>query len=624
MRKSMIILIILAAVVGLGYVYLQSRVLTTGEEYLPDSKVIERLKVIKVHEKDGVYTFDDARMERRDGNIILHLKGSPYEMGYQHGILLKDDIREGVVPIFADPISHVSEYRDKPAWMRKLLLKYLEFAVYAPVERNTPQEYLEELKGIADGCGLDYKTIFIANFKSDLAMAMMPKVIEKRAGDLGLTVGCSSFAVSGPATLDGKLIFGRNTDYSGQGRWGHHQTIVFYEPKDNYSYVKVSTAGLIKCNSAMNEMGLVIGGHFMGFSGSSPEGVSFTILENEIMRKAKNIKEAIGILKEHHLGGTFGFLIADSKSRDAVAIEATDDVMGIRAMEGGSICLTNFATTPELKKVDLVAKYNLVMRDMVGRYTRLEELIKENYGRITPAVAAEFMGDHLDIVAGKERGTGITICASNNVTSVVFLPEEGFFWVATGVGPACSNRYIGFDFWAEIKGERPDISPEVLSGYQWKNKSHKQGLMAFMEAYIAYEQDPRDTEQVLFHLGRARDVDPQEPIYNRMIARLLIHQGDYHKAIELLHTSLNLPQSPNESALTHLLLAQAYDLEGKREDALSMYQKVMALRGKYGRDYLLGINDMVCGFAQKGINSPFTTRDIHDISIGFHTETGLE
>ncbi len=55
-----------------------------------------------------------------------------------------------------------------------------------------------------------------------------------------------------------------------------------------------------------------------------------------------------------------------------------------------------------------------------------------------------------------------------------------------------------------------------------------------------------------------------------------------------------------------------------------MYKKVLALREKYKKDYLLGINDIVYGLARKGIREPFTNKDIVDIPIGFNTETGLE
>ena len=39
-------------------------------------------------------------LEEVDGYRVLHVKGTPYEMGYQQGALLKDDIRENVRYLF--------------------------------------------------------------------------------------------------------------------------------------------------------------------------------------------------------------------------------------------------------------------------------------------------------------------------------------------------------------------------------------------------------------------------------------------------------------------------------------------------------------------------------------------
>ena len=39
-------------------------------------------------------------LENHNGYRVLHLKGTPYEMGYQQGALLRDDIRENVHYLF--------------------------------------------------------------------------------------------------------------------------------------------------------------------------------------------------------------------------------------------------------------------------------------------------------------------------------------------------------------------------------------------------------------------------------------------------------------------------------------------------------------------------------------------
>ncbi len=620
-KVCMILLVTVLLIIISGFMLFTARTLGSGNRYRQESTGINT----QAFEQKGARQYlGTAWRERKEGTIMLHLEGSPYEMGYQHGALLRDEIRNGVVPVFSDPIGHTLEYRKKPAWLRWLLTKYLEISIFSPIERATPREYLEELKGISDGCGIPYREIFIANFKSDLTMIMAVRQIKARAGKLVVSPECSSFAAAGPNTPDGELVFGRNTDYAGQGRWMNNQVLFFYKPRGGIAYVRVDTAGLIKCNTAMNAKGLVVGGHFMAFDGAKPQGISFTVFENEIMRKASSIDEAVEIVKRSPVCGSFGLVVADGKSRKAVAMEAVSNVLGIVPMKDDYVRLTNCATSNELQPRDLMARHNLVMRDLFGRLSRLDALIAQSRGHITPAKAAEIMGDHYDTVTKTERSTGIGVCAANNVTSAVFMPARGLFWVATGKEPACNNTYTGFDLAAELAGGISELDTPVLPGYNWQDTSHERGLYEYMQAFALFEQNPDDTRMILAHLDNAAAADPGEPVYNEMAARLLIHAGRYTEALKRIKATFTLLQSPNELALHRLLAGQCLDLMGRHEEACSCYREMQSLGKAHGRDYLKGINDFLVGLSYALEKKPFGIRDLSFVPIGFSQESGLE
>lgn len=629
MKKAITVLVIaVILLLVIGCVAARMLTVSNGSAYRPGEDVRTRLEATELVDGEDTRTFGDAWLRVERDNYVLHLSGTSYEMGYQHGILMADEIKDGVFPVFSDPIGHNPSFADSPAILVKLITMYLEITVYRPIEKNTPPEYLEEIAGIADGAGLSYRDVFVANFLSDLSMAMVPGVITEKAVDLGLAVDhvaeCSSFVASNTATRDGSLVFGRNTDYSGQGRWGRYQTIFFYEPADGLRYVKISTAGLLKCNAAMNEAGLVVGGHFMAYDGSRPDGVSFTVFENEIMRRAQTIDDALKILEETPRGGCFALMLADGKDGRGVVAESSPEVLGVREMEDDTIALTNYATTSDLEPLDLMMRYNLVLRNLVGRHVRLKELLSEYHGSITPELAAAFMSDHRDVIMDRERGTGITVCSDNNVTSAVFSPEDGRFWVATGPEPACTNPYVGFDFEAGFSGEFPPVDPEVLPGYEWEADYRRIALEVYMKAYLAYTDDPGNKEAALSYIAEAITIDPTEPIYYRMAGRLLIHQGQYREALGVLSRSLEFLQSPNERAQTYLLLGQAYDMAGKRENALAMYEEVIGLSEGGGEDYLSSINYFVAALARMGMEAPFTPEDLDTVPIAFSLESGFE
>ena len=621
-RIGLFLFVIALAALGLGY-YMYSQGVSSGDDYRPESATPSTWSYQPAANFGEDSRLGPARARDLNGCVVIHLKGGPYEMGYQHGRLLRQEVKTGTVPVFARPLDSQPELRDRHVLSRRLLQLWLEYKVYGPIERHTPRPYLEELKGIADGADLDFETVFTASFLSDLTMAMLPSTIGRKLKALGAGE-CSSLAVSGPATADGRLLFGRNTDYSGQGRWSNKQTVFFYEPDQGYKYVRVSTAGLIKCNSAMNEKQIVVGGHFMGFDGSSPEGWSFTVLEHEIMRRAGTLDEAVRIIKDAPRGGAFGLVVADGKTGRAAVVEAAGDRIGVREMTGGRLFLTNFATTPELEKVDLLQRRDLALRDVMGRYQRLDALSQELFGRLNPENMAAVMGDRVDAATGEERGMGFSICTALNVTSAVFQPETGLFWVAVGPEPACGNQYWGLDFWAEFENRAPENPPGVLNGYQWESPRRAEGVEAYLAALINFRNWPDEHNPILAELIRARSSDPGEPTYYRIQALYRLHRQEYVLAEELLQRALTLPQSNNERALGDLMLGMIYDLTDRRDAARTLYGQALNVSAKNTTDRVTSVGLAVTASARHWLETPFTREHLNLIPLKFHPETGFE
>ncbi|MBN1938919.1 MAG: hypothetical protein JW843_04990 [Candidatus Aminicenantes bacterium] len=85
---------------------------------------------------------------------FLDLQGSPYEMGLAHGQALKAEIIEMVGRWKAD----LAQTYDMPA--ETFIRSFLAFTDFKPaIERWTPG-LLDEVRGIADGAGFDFETMF--------------------------------------------------------------------------------------------------------------------------------------------------------------------------------------------------------------------------------------------------------------------------------------------------------------------------------------------------------------------------------------------------------------------------------------------------------------------------------
>jgi tetratricopeptide (TPR) repeat protein len=254
------------------------------------------------------------------------------------------------------------------------------------------------------------------------------------------------------------------------------------------------------------------------------------------------------------------------------------------------------------------------------------QLIRKNYSKIDPELAAAFMGDHIQYPTGYERATQAVLGVADNVNSMVFSPEDLKFWVASGKAPVCNNRFIGFDFTAEMNGVPSVLEPAFLEGYQFLSHNKRRGMDKYIEALKLYEHDSSKVDEILDLLHEASQIDPTEPSHLRIIAKMLLHQKKYEEAIRQLQVALPLKQSLNEKAQNHLLLGILYDLTNQRQQALNNYQAIDSLVSQEGADPWFRINRILLAYKQKYEISPFSIKDMKDntVLISFTQESGIE
>jgi hypothetical protein len=158
------------------------------------------------------------------GWIYLHIEGQPYERGYQHGRLMAAEIPRYMQRCAAD----LDPKGKSKSWD---LARTTAGALFL---RGFDQEILQEMKGIADGASdagarwegrpIDLTDIVVVNTTVELgdlkdALPVTPNGLE------GLPLAapnygnrrrpaldhCSSFAATGPATRDGRMVIGHTT-----------------------------------------------------------------------------------------------------------------------------------------------------------------------------------------------------------------------------------------------------------------------------------------------------------------------------------------------------------------------------------------------------------------------------
>lgn len=598
-----VILLIFAAVSPLG----------NGDIYRPSPETVRTLKALEKEEKDGCTFLGDANLELRHGLYVLKLAGSPYQMGYQHGALLKDQIRTGAVPYFDEAVENISPLNEMHPIVRWFMRRYFDWAIFLPLVINSPRRYIEELKGLADGCGLPFAVVLRGNMLSELSMCL-GKSLGRRYAKLTETPGCTSFAAYGDITSDGDLIVGRNTDYFGVGLWDKAHTVMFYQPEDGYKFVNISSAGLIKCNTCMNEKGIFLGGHFMYSDDVSPRGVGFSAFELEIMKRAASIDEAFQLVSQNRRAGAFAYLIVDGMEKDAAVIEACANAVEMRKAEDDRIWQTNFATTDAFRPHDFRLRLGIT-KNPESRFERMRWLLDQHRGTVDVSKAARFMGDHLDMCSGSLRPSGHVIGTLMNLTSAVFKPGSLDFWVASGPAPAANNTFFGFNLHEELRGDPHLVELPELGGNPYAETSLFQALRKYYQAVLWLTIPPIDGEAAYKVVQELTREYPDEVAYLLVGAKMALKQGDSLTAHQHLTHAANLPVSRSETAQINLLLGYCQDLDNNRPRALDYYRSVIESAEAGEVSVLRTINPFVLAEAERRIRKAFNVEDAGKIEI---------
>jgi hypothetical protein len=130
---------------------------------------------------EGDFSFEKGspRLEYHNSIPVVHLYGSPAEMGQQYGSILQKQL---------EALAFISG----KFFPEKTLNRYLEKAT--KLKEQLPDETVAFITGMAENSGVDYQKL--------LALNTVPKAT------------CSVLAVWDDVTTDGHLLMGRNADYS--------------------------------------------------------------------------------------------------------------------------------------------------------------------------------------------------------------------------------------------------------------------------------------------------------------------------------------------------------------------------------------------------------------------------
>ncbi len=225
------------------------------------------------------------------GIPLVILQGTPYEIGFQHGSLLKDQISA----LFQ---SYLGRFIYSFSYELKLAKR---------MESFIPLNYREEIRGLAEASDLSYDEVLVMTCFLDLHKV----------------AACSTLVVHDQSSENGEILFGRNLDFPALGVANQAHVIFAIKPEKGLPFVSIGWPGLIGSLSGMNDQGLsmammLVYGHTRS---DHLQGIPFPLCYRSLLEECRTVPEAISQLKKQDYAVCNNIMLADA-GRDAALVEA--------------------------------------------------------------------------------------------------------------------------------------------------------------------------------------------------------------------------------------------------------------------------------------------------------------
>ena len=485
------------------------------------------IRSLKPETRDGKVWLGRSWTGKREGLTVVHLKGSPFEIGYAHGVLLEQQMHT----LEKEFIQMIDEFVPR-RWAVKVLKWYVIYrnrhlSDYVPLNERL------EIYGTTLGCrdihpeeGSFYNRMLNYHAAHDVSYMMIDNPLVSRAG-------CTAFGAWGRATEKGHLLSGRNFDWEAAEVFSRDRVVVICEPDDGIPFISLSWAGMAGVVSGMNRAGVSVTVNGAPSSLPRETATPVAIVARHILQGAHNHAEALDILRRAKVFVSTLWLIGSRADGRFVVVEKTPDATQVREPEADSIVCANHFQTDGLRNDPRNTNY-LAEATSVARASRLSELMQPTNGVIGVARAVSMLRDRC-LSGGSFAGNGhrATLNAFVATHATVMDLTDGIFWAASP--PNQLGKFVAFDvndFDREIPERAIAADPIIDSGEF--DKAHR-ALKCLADGRKLLKSNPA---AALEQAGIAETLNPGFYQNAALRGRALLALGRRDEAAEALDKAL--------------------------------------------------------------------------------------
>ncbi len=340
---------------------------------------------------------------------ILHLNGTPYENGFQHGKILKNRIIE-LVGLWKKDIEINYQI---PA--DEFIKMFLDSTDYIPAIQKWTPDLLEEIKGISTGSGIDFNTIFAFQLIDE---------IWTNARLINIPHHCTSVGINNYKKDGSSNYIAQNIDIT--PFYHGFEILLDIQDKGSNSRKLVTTfAGYIGANGLNKNIGITE--NTLSDLKSSLNGLPVCCIARGVLEKT-SFDEAVNFIKtiKHASGQNY---ILGSK-HDIISLECASDL--VTEYWPDSTKEYTFHANRPLKNTsyhpaNLIALYGGFSDD---RLESMKNIILNN--------------EHINLVTIKNALFAKPICNSNTFVSTIMEFGKDYSELMISPGKPDSTEYLIF------------------------------------------------------------------------------------------------------------------------------------------------------------------------------------
>ena len=335
---------------------------------------------------------DMTRKRKSSGWKKVALKGSPYEIGFQHGTKLKSELEKvrKILPIYVETILN----QTYESFMTKSIL-----TIKPIIQSKVPQIY-RELEGIAEGSEIDIDIIIAWNAQMSISSCGSR---------------CSAFIATGDSTKDHKIVMAHTTHSDFLS--GQLFNIIFkIIPDDGEPFMMQSAPGLIwsMTDWFITQSGIIGCESTIDNENYQPEfGSPIFCRARKAMQFSKSIDDFIHILLNDNAGDyPCSWLLGDTKTNEIAIFELGKSVYSIDRTQSGIYYGMNSPHNISLRQTETKSPedYTDITTSLGSRNQRFQTLFEKYNGKIDDKNSKKIIADHFDEYTEKENPGLRTIC----------------------------------------------------------------------------------------------------------------------------------------------------------------------------------------------------------------------